>query len=470
MNNESSPVPIEAEVEQQKTSRGIFLGMAILAASVAIGKSFIFFGGFLILSLIITLAWRKHPVRWAFLVSAAAATPVLISKYQVTTSLAFALWSVFLTPRYLLKLPKWLYGLTILAFLGVITSSLNWLSGDLLISMARQATHAFNFLFAPLVLLPLVYARMRESRGQELNLKGLLFCLILPSTLLLLSAKLFGTVMNAWQASQHAGGTGDGFFVYRLGKAYIVFLRTDVGFILAALICASTSITVSLVGVRQRIIAGGCLVANVFLMLSTASFGSIFASMCGLAAIFVVQIRRINLAKLFSSIIGVLCLMIVVYALLPAKTKQYLEGRYEHRIENKNKDRLELWTAGAKYFLNHPEGVGHTLGVPEGNDTVFVHNEYIVKFISYGALGGLAYVLLIACLFFSLLATQKNVRGDPAGLAVWLAGLGVLIAASVNSMTDHFSGTRVYYNVIWSLIWYCYFCSLPSQNNAAKAD
>ena len=111
-------------------------------------------------------------------------------------------------------------------------------------SCGKEHLHTISFL-APFLLLPVVYLRMRESRDHAANLQGLLFCLIVPSTLILISAKLFGTVANAWEASLHVGSLPEGFLQYKLGKVIVNFLRTEVGFILAALICASTAVTVS---------------------------------------------------------------------------------------------------------------------------------------------------------------------------------------------------------------------------------
>jgi O-antigen ligase len=453
------------EVRERTPGRGIFLGMAVLVASIAIGKSFIFFGGVLLFSLVMTLVWRKSPISWVSLVSTTAATPVLIAKYQLTCNLVFAFWALIFNNRYLFRLPKWVYALTVLSVFGFFTSSINWLND--IKSIVAQLIHTYNFLFPPILLLPFIYVRMRDSKDHAVNLKSLLFALIVPATLILLSAKFFGTVMNAWEASQHTNTSAEGFYMYRLGKAYINFSRTDVGFILSALICACTAVIISSVGPRQRIIAGACLAANAFLLLSTASFGSFFATLCGLTAIFIVQLRSINIVKLIGSMVAIVFMLFLVYALLPAKTHKYLEQRYEHRVVNKDTDRLVLWTIGTNYFLNHPEGIGHSLGVPEGRSTIFVHNEYLTKLISYGIFGGLAYLLLIAWLLYSFISMRKIVQGDPSGLAICLAGLGVLIAASVNSMTDHLSGSRVNYNVIWSLIWYCYFCSCAGKNEAA---
>ena len=210
--------------------------------------------------------------------------------------------------------------------------SLNWMSGDVVRSIMRQGAFGCNFLLAPFLLLPLVYLRMRKSRDYAADLQGLLFCLIVPSTLILLSAKLFGTVANVWEASLHVESLPEGFLQYQLGKVIVNFLRTEVGFILAALICASTAITVSKVKAWSRLLAGACLASNTFLLLVTASFGSIFACICGLAAIFYALSRRVKVTKMLVPLVVICSMVILIFALSPPSTKKYWEKRFEHRV------------------------------------------------------------------------------------------------------------------------------------------
>jgi len=469
--NDISRVYDSWEVPGKKSVFAIFLGMAIIAASIVLGRSFVFFGGFLVFSVLITLLWRKYPRPWVFLVSTVAATPVMIAKYQFSCNVIFAFWSAIFNVRYFFKIPKWLYALTALAVLGILTSSIHWLSGDVIRSIMRQVTFAFNFILAPFLLIPLIYVRMRESTDHAANLQGLLFCLIIPATLILVAARLFGTVANSWEASQHAQSLSEGFYVYQLGKVLINFSRTDVGFILAALFCASTSIVVSPVRMLQRVLAGACLVSSVFLLLSTGSFGSIFACLCGLAAIFIVQYRTINIAKLIVSMAIIIGVLFLIYALLPSKTKEYLGKRYEHRVENQDTDRLYLWSRAMDYFLDHPGGVGYTLMVgDDGSIKTWTHNEYLAYAVSYGVAGALAYASYVSWLLLSFILKRKQVFDDPSAIATYLAGLSVLVAIAVNSMTDHLSGDRMNYNIIWSLIWYCYFCSCAGQRKTVLRD
>lgn len=238
--------------------------------------------------------------------------------------------------------------------------------------------------------------------------------------------------------------------------------RTAVGFILAALICASTAVMVSQVKGLYRWIAGACLASNVFLLLATGSFGSILASLCGLAAIFYIQLRNINIAKVLLSVAALCCMLLLIYSLSPPSTKEYLGKRFEHRVVEANDDRLVLWARAMDYFFEHPEGVGLTYTVGEKVKSN-PHNEFIVYAVSYGVMGGLAFPALFIGLLIYFFKRRKNIIGDQNALAIHLAGFSVIVALAVNSMTDNIGVNRWYFNVIWSIIWYSYFCSRAAQ-------
>ena len=463
--NDQATLPPHAPASEFREVRGrtsviaFFLGMAIIAGSIAFGRSYVFFISFLVFSILMTLVWRKAPRPWILLVSISAATPIPISRYQFACNLIFALWFAVFSPRHLFRLPKWMYVPAALAVLGIVISSINWMSGDVLRNLMRQVTFGYNLFLAPFLFLPVVYLRMRESRDHFPNLQGLLFCLIVPSTLILISAKLFGTVFNEWEASLHAEMLPEGLLQYKLGKVIVNFLRTEVGFILAALICASTAVTVSQGRVPYRLLAGACLASNVFLLLATGSFGSILACFCGLAAIFYKQFRTVSVKKVLVSVSVIGCMLLLTYGLSPPSMKEYLGKRYEHRITKSDDDRLHLWARAVEQILKHPEGVGLTLAVGDKLKRSFIHNDYLTYAVSYGVIGGLGYAFLVVGLLISFFRVRKKAIDDPSALAIYLAGVGVLVAVAVNSMTDHMNENRWYFNVMWSFIWYSYFCS-----------
>lgn len=450
------------EVGAGKSVIAFFLGMAIIAAFIVIGHHYVAVP-FLALSLFITLVWNKAPRPWIFLVSILAASPVALSKQaQVEPNLIFAFWFVVFNMQYLSKLPKWIYVAAVLVVFGFLTSSINWISGDFIRSLAGQTAQAYTYILGTFILLPIVYSRIGESRDHAANLRGLLFFLIVPSTLMLFLAHELGTPFV------YHGIDAEGAFSYRLGTASVNFSRTEVGFIFAALICASTAILVSRVRGPHRLFAGVCLASNVFLLLATGSFGSILACLFGLAAIFYALFRTANIARVLAWVIVMACMLLLIWSLSPGSMKEYLGKHYQERaIQGTDQDRFVLWGLAINHLLQHPEGVGLTFTV---GDTVKSnpHNDYLMYAVSYGVTGGLAYAYLIAGLMISFLRRLKNAINDPSTLAIHLAGLGVVVAFAVNSMADHAAANRWYFNAIWSIIWYSYFCSRAPQKEGVS--
>jgi O-antigen ligase len=166
--------------------------------------------------------------------------------------------------------------------------------------------------------------------------------------------------------------------------------------------------------------------------------------------------------------VAVICsILLLIYSLSPPSTKEYLGKRYEHRVVEADTDRLALWARAIDYFSEHPEGVGLTYTVGERVKSN-PHNEYLVYAVSYGIMGGLAYICLVSGLLIYFIRSQKRIIKDPFVLAVYLAGIGVIVAIAVNSMTDNVGVNRWYFNIIWSVIWYSYFCSRAGQEEIVK--
>ena len=181
----------------------------------------------------------------------------------------------------------------------------------------------------------------------------------------------------------------------------------------------------------------------------------------------------INLIRFLISIMVIACLLFLIWILSPVSVKNYVEQRYQDRIVYKDKginlDRFMLWRRAINYFYEHPEGVGWTLTVGDIKKSN-PHNDYLVYAVSYGIIGGMVYAYLVLRLLIYFFRKSKTIIKDPYAMAVTLAGLGVVVVAFVNSMTDHMVASQWYFNVIWSIIWYSYFCSQADYSNSLKQD
>ncbi len=434
------------------------LGMVIIGASLVIGNPYAVSGIACFVAFCATIFLRKHQRAWIYLASVLAATPVN-SPAVASCNLLFAFWLIVFDPGYLSKLPKWLYLPSLLGVLAFVCSSINWASHNVTPGILQQTAYMFNYLMAPFILLPTIYFRMARERDSLANLKGLLMFLIVPSLLMLVAAHLLGRPIQFYfEGFRNAMDMR----LYQFINTQVNFTRTHVGFIIASLICASTAITLLKVKTRYRVAAAMCLALSFLLLLVTASVGSAIACFCGITAILYIVARRIQVMRSFVAIIVLACLLLLVWGLSPDKVHNYVEQRYQERFVGKRinaEDRWELWSSAINYIEKHPEGVGWSLSYGDTGLKRNPHNDYFLYAINYGVVGGLVYAYVIVRLLIYFLRKSKAKVKDPSAQAINLIGLGVIVVLLVNSMSDHLVADKWYFNVIWSILWYTYFCS-----------
>ena len=248
--------------------------------------------------------------------------------------------------------------------------------------------------------------------------------------------------------------------IYKFGNTLFAFTRTQVGFIVASLICSSMAIIICRVGALNRLLAVICLVINSYLILVTGSVGSVIACLCGLIAIFLLSIFNISITKFLIVVTLIFSLFISVWNLSDTGVKKYIVERYEERFTKRGvnlRDRSVIWNLAIDYMKNNPEGVGWSLYIKEIR--TYPHNDYFSYAIAYGIMGGLVYLGVIIKLGCSFFKTPKMKGEDPFVLAVRVSGLGIFVVLLINSLSDHLTANRWYFNVIWSFLWYAYYCN-----------
>lgn len=439
-------------------------GVAITVASVFIGDSYKVSGILVAVSFFVTVFGRHCQSPWVFMASHMAALP---SNWTAAApgNLIFAFWRALFDPRHIFALPRWLYGLAFLSLLGFSVSSVNWMGSNAILNLLQQLAHICNFLVGPIVLLPIIFRTMADEKSDDVKVNGLLYFLIVPSTLVLLSAYLLGSPVANINADPSTGIN-----LYRVANVSVNFTRTQVGFILSSLICASTAILISKVNLNCRFVALGCLTTNALLLLITGSVGSSLSGFAGIAVIVFSAGRRMNAFRLLTSVVSILALMVIVWSVAPAKVKTYVESRYEQRLGKRINagDRLDRWTSAAAYMSENPEGVGWSLSYGDRFKS-YPHNDYLLYGICYGVLGGGVYAYLILRLLLHFFKKSKAAV-DPPVQAIALAGLGVVVVLLINSMSDHLVANKWYFNVIWSIIWYAFFCCQSDSRQGATKE
>jgi hypothetical protein len=467
-------------------------GMVVSLLSLAVADPYRMAAVGLLAGVVGTLVCRRNPLSWVVFVSVLAANPA-----NATTPVALNLYAgavfLLLAGRYgwarIPVLVKWalLFGLLSVAISLLLSlrstpvvlsiyaedtalprvDMITWVNGLHMEGLFTQVTSLVNYLLGPFLLIPLIFSRIRQGRDPEWLVKGLVFGLILPTLVLILLARNVG---RPTLAPDEAGQVLVNVSTFKLGNLDIRLIRTQVGIVLAALICASFALAISKIRVGLRVLATVCLAAAGYLLLVTGSVGSALASLAGMFMILFLGKRQFSVRRYFILLIAAVGLAAGTWTVLPQGVQQYVVSRYELRLGgggSATADRAWRWRKSLQYLGDHPTGVGWSLYLQAIG--TYPHNDYISYAIAYGVMGGLLYLLYPLGLLASFALFKGNPR-DPAGFALALVGAGVTTVLLLNSLSDHLTANRWYFNVVWSVIWYAFFASRePADASLARS-
>jgi len=457
------------------------VGMVFNLVSIVIGEPYPMALLGLVAALVATLAWSGKPLAWVIFVAVIAAnpanptTPIALNLFAATTFLV-------LVNRGALKgVPKLLKVALFFVLLSMIISIIASLPADLSIPsihttdisrprpwmvtwsggatfevLVSNVVSVVNFLLGPFLLIPLIFSRIRKNHDPEQLLKGLLLGLVVPTLLLFMLARMFGRpIMDATSLSENLLNV----LGFRLGRVDIQMIRTQVGIILAALICVSFAAAFSRVRRGIRLLAMGCLVVAVYMLMVTGSVGSTFAALAGILMILFKGRHHFSMKRYLILLFTGATLAMAGWTVLPKNLQQYAISRYELRFGQKGSgmdDRSLRWKKSVNYLMENPSGVGWSLYIEPLR--TYPHNDYLSYALAFGVVCGLVYFLLPTGLLFSFMTFNPSSL-DPARLSLILAGAGATTVLLINSMSDHMTANRWYFNVVWSVIWYAFFAS-----------
>jgi hypothetical protein len=461
------------------------LGMAVNLVSLAIGDPYPMAVVGLIVALVATLAWSNSAFAWTLFVAVLAANPANNTTPIALNLFAAAVFFVLMRSGGWKVLPRLAQVALFFVMLSMVVSILaslsavltvpsihttdvsrprpwmvTWTGGASLEILSSQIVSVTNYLLGPFLFIPLIFARIRRDYDPDLLLKGFVYALIIPTLALFLLARMFGRpVLDANALAENMLNVS----TFRLWKLDIQMIRTQVGIILAALICASFAVAISPVRREIRIAGMGCLAIAAYLLLVTGSVGSTLAGLAGLVMILLLGKRQFSIKRYFTMLLVGVGLLVATWTILPQSIQHYAVSRYELRVGKSSSptaDRSWRWKKSFNYMMENPSGVGWSLFVePLG---IYPHNDYLTYGIAFGAVCGLVYLLNVCGMLFSFFSYNPGVM-DPSRFAMALAGIGVCTVVLINSLSDHLTSNRWYFNVVWSLIWYAFFASRSAQ-------
>lgn len=406
-----------------------------------------------VLAFAAALFWAKSVLPWVAFVSVMAANPA----FNVSVSLNLLCGIVFVVLNWnrLGTVPRWAVVLFAVAATSVVASAPAWRGGFTVDTGISQGTALTNYLIGPFLVLPTLYFRLRNEQNSARLVSLFLYALVVPTVVILALAHAFGRPVST-MGDLSLRGYGISQSILRLANIDVVMTRTQVGFALAALICASFAIVVSPVARLTRVVAGVCFLIGLRLMTVTASVGSAIAGLVGVIGILVLARRHFSISRTATGIAIGAAVVFFVWFLAPAIVQNYVMTRYDARFGKgfvESTDRVRIWTVAAEFLVQNPAGIGWSLWVEPIRE--YPHNDYLTYGIAYGIVCGLVYLVLPLKLLYDLVKRGLRER-DVGRIVIGLVGVGVAVVLLVNSFSDHLTANRWYFNLLWSMVWYSY--------------
>lgn len=443
---------VDQTTHERQILAAFVLGMAINLLSIYLGNPYFVSLIMVPVAAIATLNWLYRPLPWIALVSVIAANPVNLNA-SISLNFVFVIFYVLLNMHDMNRLPSWLYTTMIFAGLSILGSTISWSETG---NVFTQFAAVGNYVIGPLFLIPLTYFRLQEENNADLVLKVFVVSLIVPTFALLFLARIFGTPVI--DANTNAFDYLVNISVYHLGNTDFYLTRTQSGIPLAALLSASFAVFVNPAVNSARIIAFVSFALGIFLLLVTGSVGSSLAALCGIGLILVIGQRYFSIKRYLIILLTIILLAIIGFNSAPQGIKEYAISRYDEKLSGgvDTSDRTELWEASLDYLTDNPLGHGWDLYVePIGT---YPHNDYLSYGIAFGFACGLVYLFVPVKILFSSV-TAKLKPENSARVALSLATIGAVTVLLINSMSDHLTANRWYFNIVWSIIWFGYFAS-----------
>lgn len=410
------------------------------------------------------LRWQRRWLPWVALASVLAANPVNLSA-SIACNLLVAVAYLFVHMPDLRRTPRWLVGVNALALLSVLASIPFWNGGLTVETFFTQGASVANYVLGPFLLLPFLYRRASRQEDASHLANSLLLWLVLPTILTLAVARAFGTPVNPSMSPYDLELAA----VYTLGNVEITLTRTQVGIVLAGLGCASFALFVAGTRGPWRGTAGATLGVVGSLMLLTGSIGSALALAAGFGAVLFAAAGRVNIRQYVLAGAAVALVAAAMVRFLPSSAFEYVGGRVEERFEGGigggAGDRVALWAQAWDYATDQPMGVGWSLLIERLG--IYPHSDYLSYAIAYGLLCGLLYAYVVGRLLWTF-ARKSRIPASNYRLGINLAGLGAITVLAVNSTADHLAANRWYFNVLWSVVWLCYFSTEASDDGSPE--
>lgn len=245
----------------------------------------------------------------------------------------------------------------------------------------------------------------------------------------------------------------------RLG--YFQHYMTSAGIKMIAVLLALPLILSKESNRKARIVASVAAPITLFALLLTQTRSSWMAFIVGAVIIGAVRYRTVLVG------IALVIVLAVVFAsgALKERMSQMFSlkqdpGNYTSTIAS-NQYRIRMWQTGWQMFLDYPiTGIGdgemyvlYRKYVPDAHELEggHLHNSYIHILATHGAVGFLAFVVLLTVMLVRIgNSLRRSIRSRDGTIV--LGGLAVLIGCMVNALTEHSFGDHEILVLVWSAV------------------
>ena len=403
--------------------------------------------------LLVLLLWVPRALNYIFLKDVFAAAPIaevfsymLLAMYAVSNIL-----KIRNKPSIIFKMP---FQAPILIF--ILGNFLSYLLGGADDRIFAYILFRQNSFYA--IVLYVISASITKGAAEA---KKIGIALILSNLLL---------AIFIFHSFYFGGNVIDRYVPERLGGEFYVFGQNYIGIssimlgnqmatiipFVAGIAFLNTKIWYKLFGCFAVFILGAVLIA-------TGTRGAWMASLIGILPVILLALSLKRASVFYKTVFTIVILLSLSVILFASRTyldiNEYLAYRLKSAMFIFNDpsliERMEIWVASFKAFLQNPLGMGFREQYPLGFMTVYPHSLYVGLFLSSGFLGAVGFFWFLAAWFRAISRSLKNAGTNEK--TIFAAAIGSSLAFLTYGIFEHPAYNPI---IVMPTIWIIWGCAI----------
>lgn len=243
------------------------------------------------------------------------------------------------------------------------------------------------------------------------------------------------------------------------GAIYVFFgweislIRTSLCILLSVCAASAFSMLMKIRSFIASVYLAIIFVANVFIIIWSGARGATIS--LALTVIIVAVGNRKDIVKKAGQILFVCLAAYILVASFSNIATIIWETRWADLLGSgiSNEQRPLMWMDSINQIIREPFGIGWTSSFLEGSQTksVSAHNDFLALGMSYGAFGGLAYLLIVLnSIWMGFQQTKKSTTHYESILGE--VAFAAALCLALNSLTDTISANITRFYLCWFII------------------